>query len=249
LWICWKNHKNQMFLKNIILSFLICLIAIYFCADFLYDPKYVLYIKPFFIPLLLAYSFIDLKKALPIKFYLFSLFFYLGEMMFLISDVIKIYLSLGLFFYFLSYLALINIVNPLTEKYNFKNTLKGYTLFVVIINCIFLGIVLYLILESEKDYLVICLIILNTISAILLTISTVYYLSKNYNLNSFYYFAGCFCILVSDIFAALIKYYINDFSLNLMDRFLHLLGFFSVYFYVIQVNRKGLFIENESLIN
>jgi hypothetical protein len=235
-----------MILKNTILSFLICLIAIYFCAEFLYDPKYVIYIKPFFIPLLLIFSFLDQKNLLPIKFYIFTLFFYLGEIMFLISDAIKMYLSLGLLFYFLSYLALINLVNPLTKTYNFKNALKGYTLFVVLLNCFFLGIILYLILESENDYLVIFIVILNAISAILLTISTVYYFSKNYNINSFYYFVGCFSILISDIFAALVKYYINDFNLNFMDRILHILGFFSIYIFVTKTQAKVIVLANET---
>ncbi len=122
------------YLKIILLGFSICFLAIYFCADFLYNPKYVIYIKPFIIPLFLCYGHFENKKPLTIKFYLFALLFYIGDIIFLISDTIMIYLCSGLFFYFLSYLALVNLINPLSGKYKLKNIFGGYTLFIIILN-------------------------------------------------------------------------------------------------------------------
>ena len=173
--------------------------------------------------------------------------FSLSKIMFLISDEVQIYSFLGLLFNILIYLALINLVNPLIKKYNFKNVLKGYTLLVMILNYVFLGIISFFILESENNQKIIFIVIINLISAILLIISTVYYFSKNYNLNSFFYFLGCFSILISDNFAALVKYYINDFSLNFMSRFLHLLGYFSVYLFITNVLLKKEMITNETV--
>ncbi len=60
-----------MILKNTIFIFLICIIAIYFCAEFLFEAKYVIYIKPLFTSLLLIYVFLDKKKALSNNFYIF----------------------------------------------------------------------------------------------------------------------------------------------------------------------------------
>ncbi len=223
-----------MQLKKIILGLLISLITVYFCADFLYDPKYVVFLKPLFIPLFLVYAVLQNEKRLPIKFYLFAMFFYLGEMTLLISDVINFYLISGLIFYLLEYFSLINLVAPLSRKYDFKNAFKGYSLFVILLNCLFLGMILYLILEPVKNNFIQFIIVLNAISAILLTISAVFYLGKKYSKKALYYFSGCFAIIISDVFAALVKYYIQDFSLNFLDRVLHLTGFLLIYLFVIQ---------------
>uniref|UniRef100_UPI00374D0B1F hypothetical protein n=1 Tax=Flavobacterium sp. TaxID=239 RepID=UPI00374D0B1F len=68
-----------MNVKNLFLGILSAVLIIYFSASFLYDPKYVFFVKPLIIPFFLLFIYLENKYQLSKKYLFFVLFFYLGE--------------------------------------------------------------------------------------------------------------------------------------------------------------------------
>lgn len=58
------------------------------------------------------------------------------------------------------------------------------------------------------------------------------YLSKNTSKKSKLYFFGVMTIIISDTLLALVAYKVDSFELNQVQRVLHYLGFFLIYWFV-----------------
>ena len=225
--------------KNLFLGLFITTLTIYFGAAFFYDPKFVLYIKPLIIPFFFLFSIFHKKINFSLEYLIFVLFFYLGENCILFMEKIPDLFKMGLIFYLGSYMFLIWMSLPYLKKLNFRNVLKGYTVLVVLLNGCFLILIMYIVTKSLNNNLLNCIVLLNAVSAIILSICSVLYLSTQFNQKSVFYFFGAFSIILSDVFSALVTYYLQDFKLNFIERFLHFAGFVLIYLFYIEKDKTS----------
>lgn len=219
-----KKVSNIEFLIIIPLTLLLS----YFCADILFDPKYVVYIKPFIIPTFILYAYKSNKKLI-FNYLIFASFFYVNETLLLFwEDSVPLYKT-ALIASFFSYLALINLGYSSLKSKTLFSLPKGYSLFILILNCIFLIAVLYIITTSINDFVLTVIIVLNAMVAVFLGATAVIYLGKFGNTKAYLYFFGAFALIFNDIFAAIGSYLIDNIVLNTLDRILHFTAFFVIY--------------------
>lgn len=236
-----------MDLRKLILIFPIVFLLAYFGAGIFYDTEYVIYFKPLIIPSFMVYAILVNYKKLTLKFYLFTLFLYVGEMIILYGYQYIPFLQIGLLSYLFCYISLILMVSQYVKKMQIISIFSGFTLFVFVLNCIFLVAILYILITSIADFLTNFIIVLNAISAVVLGIVAVLYLSNDNKTKSFLYFFGACSLIINDVFAALESYYCESMVLNTIDRILHFVAFYLIYLFVIQEkfsdkNNKTIFI-------
>lgn len=145
-------------------------------------------------------------------------------------------LRIGLLSYLLCYISLILLASEFVKKNQILSVFKGFTLFVFVLNCIFLVAILYILIISIDDVLTNFIIVLNTISAVVLAIVAVLYLSNDNKSKAFLFFFGACALIINDIFSALESYYLESMVLNTIERLLHFAAFYLIYLSVIQDN-------------
>lgn len=224
--------------KNLLIVILLMLLITYFSASFLYESKYVVFIKPLIIPSFCLFVCFGNKQIFPKKYLLFVLFFYLGETALLFMDKIHFLYTTSMFFKLLSYLFLINLVYPFVKSLNLLNEIKIHELIIFSIIISILVLMLNMIFNFETDFFLNTIIVLNAILSIFLIIISFLYLKETFNDKSVYFFLGTFCIFCSDVMSALNFYYLEDFILNLSERILHFLGFYLIYLFTINKSVK-----------
>ena len=228
--------------KNVILIIPIIFLIVYFGADVFYDSKLVIFVKPFIIPSFIIYTLSVNYKKIAVNFYYFAFLFYCGETFMLFGYDYQPVLRLGLISYLLCYLSLVLYVSQYLDKIKVIEIFKGYTLFVFILNIIFFGGILYILLEAIDDVFTNFIVALNTICAILLLICSVLYLSLDGTKNSYLFFFGTIAIITNDIFSALETYYLESSILNILERILHFVAFLLFYmFFVGKTNQNRQF--------
>ncbi|WP_310555440.1 hypothetical protein [Flavobacterium sp.] len=221
-------------LKNVFLGISILFVLIYFSASILYDTKYVVYIKPVIIPAFICYAFCAFKERLNSHYLIFVFFFYAGEIGILFMEQSPIMYKFGLLFYFFSYLSLINLAYPYIKFVNLIKEIKLYSFFIFLLLTVLLVFILKIIFDSEIDFYLNTIIVLNALSAIFLVVTAFILLQEIFNRKTVYYFFGVFCIFFSDVISAVNFYLLDDFYLNLLERVLHFSGFFLFYLFIIQ---------------
>ncbi len=241
-----ENKTSKLLLKNTVFVLLCFLVALYFSASYLYDSKWVVCIKPLIIPLFLLFAFLRNKEIFTRKYIFFVLFFYSSETLMVFSTAHTALVKYALVFSFFTYLSLINIVFDVVKNSNFKKIIKGYNLFVVLLNIFFLVLVV-LILISTLDEYTNYIVILNAFSAILLAIAAIIFLSTLNSKKAILYFFGAFTIILSDILSALVFYYLEDTFLNFADRILHFLGFYLIYLFAVENKNNHQIIEYKEI--
>lgn len=228
-----------MNLKNLLIGFLVILLLTYFSASFLYDPKWVIFVKPFIIPTFFSIIYFYSKLPISKNYLYFILFFYLSELSLLFMDNYSFLYHIGLLFSFISYLFLISLSYIYIKALDLLYEIKPYELFVFTLTIGVLIYLLNLIFEVEQDMLIFIMVILNSISAISLIVVAFLFIKEVFNKKSGYYFFGVMTIFFSDLMSAFNVYFLDDFMLNLMERFLHFLGFYLIYLFFIKKNIKN----------
>lgn len=218
-------------LKDFLLVLLLTLLTAYYCAGLFFDPHYIVFIKPCIIPIFLVYVFTTNRKSLSLNYLVFVVFFYMNETFLLFwEDSLLIY-KMSLIASFFTYLALISLgYKALKSSYLFKLP-KGFSLFILILNCIFLLTILYLLTIDIHDYVLNIIIVSNAVIAVFLGSTAVIYLGKFGDRKAYFYFFGAFSLIFNDIFAAIGTYYIDNVILNTLDRVLHFTAFYLVYLF------------------
>lgn len=235
---------NMKKVSNIELLIIIplTLLLSYFCADILFDPRYVVYIKPFIIPTFILYAYKSNKK-LSFNYLIFASFFYANETLLLFwEDSVPLYKT-ALIASFFSYLALIKLGYSSLKSKTLFTLPKGYSLFILILNCIFLLAVLYLITTSINDFVLTIIIVINAIIAVFLGATAVIYLGKFGNTKAYLYFFGAFALIFNDIFAAIGSYLIDNIVLNTLDRILHFTAFFIIYLFATTHKKRSIILH------
>ena len=137
---------------------------------------------------------------------------------------------------FFCYLSLINLGYKSIKNKNLYTFPKGFTLFILSLNCILLALIVYILISAIGDFYLNVILIFNAIVAVLLGVTAVLYLGKITNKKSYYYFFGAFALIFNDIFAAIVTYFMNNFVLNTIDRVLHFASFILIFLFVIENN-------------
>ena len=224
--------------KRLLLIFPILFLAVYFCAGIFYDAQYVTLTKPFIIPSFVVYALANNLNKFTLNYSLYIIFFYLNELLLLQWIDSTIMYRLALIASFFCYLTLINLGYKEIKNKNLYTFPKGFTLFILFINCIFLVIILYILITAINDRHLNIILIFNAIVAVILGVTAVLYLGKFTNKNSYYYFFGVFALIFNDIFAAIVTYFIDNNFLNTIDRLLHFASFFLIYLFVINDKKE-----------
>lgn len=224
--------------KKLLLIFPILFLLVYFGAGIFYEAKLTIFIKPFIVPSFMIYAIVNNFEKISLNFYLFALFFYVGETLILVDYKNVAIMRFALLSYLFCYASLIVLANDFVLKIKIFKILNGLTLIIFIVNVFFLGCILYLILISVEDFLTNIIVILNAISAVFLGIVAVLILGESNKIKPYLYFFGSFALIFNDVFAALETYYLESFILNTIDRILHFMAFGLIYLYAINNPKK-----------
>lgn len=230
-----ENINNKRFL----LVLPITLLMVYFGAGIFFDSSYVVYIKPLIIPTFMVYVVNTSRKKLSFNYLLFVALFYASETLILFwEDSVTLYMT-ALVCSFFSYLALINLgYNAIKSKALFAVP-KGFSLFILLLNCIFLAAVLYILTIAITNYILNIIIVLNATIAVFLGATAVTYLGKFGDNKACLYFFGSFALIFNDIFAAIGIYFVENIVLNAIDRVLHFIAFYFIYRFILQLTKKA----------
>jgi hypothetical protein len=226
-----KKDKVALFLP-------ILFLILYFSADIVYDPNYIVYIKPFIIPSILLYPILYIWEKLTKNYFLFVSFFYINELFLLLwQDYIILY-KIALISSFFCYLSLIMLGYLVLKNKKVYKIPKGFSLLIIFLNGILiLSVVLFLILSTGDLYLNI-IIGFNALIAIVLGVTAVLYISNFSDKKAYYYFFGSFALIISDVSGAIGVYFLDTVLLNSLDRILHFLAFYLVYLFIISETKK-----------
>lgn len=221
----------------------ITLLALHFCAGVFFDPAYTIYIKPFIIPTFIIYAVKSNFEKLTLNYYLYVFFFYLNEILLLFwEDAIPLYRTAFVASFF-CYLALINLGNNSIKTEKLYTIPQGFSLFILVINCVFLIAILCFLMSAIDDNFLNIILIFNVIVAVFLGVTAVIYLGKFGDKKAYFYFFGALALIFNDIFAAIGTYFIEDLVLNTFDRVLHFTSFYLIYRFIINDKKN---VENLS---
>jgi hypothetical protein len=230
--------------KTSLLFIPIILIVIYFCAGIFFDPALVIYIKPFIIPTFIIYVVNNNYKKLTLNYLLYVIFFYINEFLILFWEDSVQLSRIALVASFFCYLALVILGYNSMKAKKIYTVPKGFSLFILAINCVFLIAILYIIMSVISDSYLNIILIFNAIVAVFLGITAVLYFGKFGDKKAYYYFFGAFALIFNDVFGAIGTYFIQDVVLNTFDRVLHLTSFYLIYLFLVNDRKK---VENLSI--
>jgi len=234
-----KKVNQKAFLMILLLTLLIT----YYCAGLFYDPRYIVFIKPFTIPTFLLYIVTTNKESLTLNYLAFATLFYINEILLLFwEDSVPLYKA-SLIASFFCYLALIGMGYSSIKSKSLFTVPKGFSLFILVLNCIFLLAVLYILTSSINDIILNVIIVSNAIIAVFLGATAVIYLGKFADKKAYYYFFGAFALIFNDIFAAIGTYIIDNIVLNTLDRILHFTAFYIIYLFVSKPKKRSVIVK------
>ncbi len=224
--------------KRSLLLIPIALLAIYFSAGIFFDSTLVVYVKPLIIPTFMVYAAATNFKKLKVNYILFVLFFYANEVLLLFyEDSVQLF-RIAMVVSFFCYCALFSLgYNSLKDK-NLYTLPTGFSLFIFVLNCIFLLIILYLIISAIGDIYLDTIIVFNATITVFLGATAVLYLAKYGDKKAYYYFFGALALIFNDVFAAIGTYFINHIVLNTFDRVLHFMSFYLIYLFFISDKKR-----------
>lgn len=222
-----------MSLRKLLLLLPITFLLIYFGAGIFYDSKDVIYFKPLIIPSFVVYMLVNNFEKLTLNYFIYVIFFYINEVLLLFwIDSLQLF-RIALISSFFCYLSLINLGYKTIKNKNLYTIPKGFTLFILSLNCVLLAIIVYILISAIGDFYLNIILIFNAIVAVILGVTAVLYLGKVTNRKSYCYFFGSFALIFNDIFAAIVTYFIDNNLLNTLDRLLHFTSFFLIYLFII----------------
>jgi hypothetical protein len=234
---------SQINIKKFLFVIPIILLVAYFCAGIVFDPALVVYIKPFIIPTFIVYAAVNNFNKLTLHYFLFVIFFYLNELLLLFyEDSVQLF-RIALIASFFCYLALVNLGYNAIKTKKLYTIPKGFTLFVLVINCEFLIAIAYLLTSTISDVILNIILIFNVIVTVFLGATAVLYLGKFADKKAYLYFFGATALIFNDVFAAIGTYFIENVVLNTFDRVLHFTSFYLIYLFMINDTKK---VENLS---
>jgi len=229
---------NTIYIKRSLLFIPFTLILVYFCAGVFYNPALIIYVKPFIIPTFIIYAVVSNFKKLTLNYFLYVFFFYLNEILLLFwEDSLQLF-RIALIASFFCYLVLINLGYNSINTEKLYTLPKGFSLFILVLNVVFLIAILYILMSVIGDSFLNFILIFNAIAALFLGITAVLYLGKFADKKSYYYFFGAFALIFNDVFAAIGTYYIGNVFLNSLDRILHFTSFYLIYLFIIYDKKR-----------
>lgn len=221
-------------INRVLLSITVILLTVYYCAGILFDPSLVIFIKPFIIPSFIVYVVINNGNKLTLNYILFVSFFYIYQLLILFwEDSIHLFRA-AMVASFFSYLFLMNLGYRSIKSRKLYSIPSGFTLFIVLLNCLFLLLILYILISTTGDLYLNIILVFNGIITLFLGATAVLYLSKFGDKKAYYYFFGSFALIFNDVFAAVGTYFLNNIVLNSLDRMLHFGSFYLIYLFVAQ---------------
>ena len=220
-------------IKRILLSITVTLLTVYYCAGILFDPSLVIFIKPFIIPSFIAYVIMNNGNKLTLNYFLFVSFFYTYQLLILFwEDSVHLFRA-AMVASFFCYLFLIRLGYRSIKSSKLYTLPTGFTLFILLLNCMFLLLILYILISAIGDQYLNIILVFNAFITVFLGVTAVLYLSKFGDKKAYYFFFGAFALIFNDVFAAIGTYFVNNIVLNSLDRLLHFGSFYLIYLFVV----------------
>ena len=220
-------------IKRVLLSLTIILVVVYYCAGILFDPSLVIFIKPFIIPLFIGYAVLTNGKQLTLNYFLFVSFFYAYQLLILFWEDSAHLFRAAMVASFFCYLSLIRLGYRSIKSSKLYTLPSGFTLFILLLNCMFLLLILYILISAIGDQYLNIILVFNAIITVFLGVTAVLYLSKFGDRKAYYFFFGAFALIFNDVFAAIGTYFVHNIVLNSLDRLLHFGSFYLIYLFVV----------------
>lgn len=189
----------------------------------------------------MIYAIVTNYKMLTLNYLLFTFFFYLGEIFILFGYNSEISMQIGLISLVFCYTFLVFLSKSKLKSNKLGTFFQGFTLIVFLLNCLVLSIILFVLLEQIPDFLTDIIVVFNAISAVIVGVVSVLYLSSGVSTAAFLYFFGSYTLIMNDVISALETYYFESIVLNSIARILHFVAFYLIYLFAIQnkVTIKG----------
>ncbi|MBG6061960.1 hypothetical protein IWX83_001754 [Flavobacterium sp. CG_9.1] len=220
-------------IKRVLLSLTIILVVVYYCAGILFDPSLVIFIKPFIIPIFIGYAVLTNGKQLTLNYFLFVSFFYAYQLLILFWEDSAHLFRAAMVASFFCYLSLIRLGYRSIKRSKLYTLPSGFTLFILLLNCMFLLLILYILISAIGDQYLNIILVFNAIITVFLGVTAVLYLSKFGDRKAYYFFFGAFALIFNDVFAAIGTYFVHNIVLNSLDRLLHFGSFYLIYLFVV----------------
>ncbi|SHL09238.1 hypothetical protein [Flavobacterium xanthum] len=220
-------------IKRVLLSLTIILVVVYYCAGILFDPSLVIYIKPFIIPCFIGYAVLTNGKKLTLNYISFVSFFYVYQLLILFWEDSAHLFRAAMVASFFCYLSLIRLGYRSIKSSKLYTLPSGFTLFILLLNCMFLLLILYILISAIGDQYLNIILVFNAIITVFLGVTAVLYLSKFGDRKAYYFFFGAFALIFNDVFAAIGTYFVHNIVLNSLDRLLHFGSFYLIYLFVV----------------
>lgn len=223
---------KRTLIKIVLLTITVVLLIVYYCVGILFDPSIVIFIKPFIIPSFIAYVITTDPKKLTLNYILFVSFFYIYQFLILFWEDSPQLFRAAMVASFFSYLSLISLGYRSIKSRKLFTLPSGFSLFILLLNCLFLLLILYILISTIGDQYLNIILVFNGIITLFLGATAVLYLSKFGDKKAYYYFFGSFALIFNDVFAAIGTYFLNNIVLNSLDRILHFGSFYLIYLFI-----------------
>jgi hypothetical protein len=223
---------KRTLIKRVLLTITVVLLIVYYCVGILFDPSIVIFIKPFIIPSFIAYVITTDPKKLTLNYILFVSFFYIYQFLILFWEDSPQLFRAAMVASFFSYLSLISLGYRSIKSRKLFTLPSGFSLFILLLNCLFLLLILYILISTIGDQYLNIILVFNGIITLFLGATAVLYLSKFGDKKASYYFFGSFALIFNDVFAAIGTYFLNNIVLNSLDRILHFGSFYLIYLFI-----------------
>ncbi|WP_338648566.1 hypothetical protein V5J73_07110 [Flavobacterium sp. KS-LB2] len=223
---------KRTLIKRVLLTITVVLLIVYYCVGILFDPSIVIFIKPFIIPSFIAYVVTTDPKKLTLNYILFVSFFYIYQFLILFWEDSPQLFRAAMVASFFSYLSLISLGYRSIKSRKLFTLPSGFSLFILLLNCLFLLLILYILISTIGDQYLNIILVFNGIITLFLGATAVLYLSKFGDKKAYYYFFGSFALIFNDVFAAIGTYFLNNIVLNSLDRILHFGSFYLIYLFI-----------------
>lgn len=223
---------KRTIIKRVLLTITVVLLIVYYCVGILFDPSIVIFIKPFIIPSFIAYVITTDPKKLTLNYILFVSFFYIYQFLILFWEDSPQLFRAAMVASFFSYLSLISLGYRSIKSRKLFTLPSGFSLFILLLNCLFLLLILYILISTIGDQYLNIILVFNGIITLFLGATAVLYLSKFGDKKAYYYFFGSFALIFNDVFAAIGTYFLNNIVLNSLDRILHFGSFYLIYLFI-----------------
>lgn len=226
-----KNWNIYSF-NTVILSALFFLLTVNAFAVFYKDSSFVQFINALSVPVFVVFSLIKYKSD-NISFLFFCLFVFLSDSSGLFLQEVNMFYGSSIF-YVAACIHLLILVLPKLDIYHIDKSIKAYLLLMFLIATFFLSLVYNTMGHVFFNSVEAIFFVVKSLACIILGLVSFGVYLRYQNKKSIIFLAAIICFGFSLIFNNLNIYYLSEWRFSLLDRWLHIVGVFFVFKFIIE---------------